>query len=153
MPTRVEPVKLQDGMRIRHKVKGYEGQIDGTTAIKSCFTERGVLLGNRTAKQLFQYRVRVKGEILRRIAPAEDLEIVEETAIVVCPACRSTFQCKPGLADRPGGPCQCGGWICPRCLACQDTSAKAAKTGQVPCRSQRKRLVKKMAIRKKGLVG
>ena len=40
---RVE-VKLEDGTLIRHKVAGYEGRIEGTTAIKTCFTARGELL-------------------------------------------------------------------------------------------------------------
>jgi hypothetical protein len=149
MSIRVDPVKLQDGTRIRHKVTGYEGQIDGTTEIKSCFTEHGTLLGNRGTKQIFQYRVLVEGEILRRIAPAEDLEIVEAAAMIVCPVCQLTFQSKLGFADKPRGRCQCGGWICPGCLACQDTAQK----GQSPCLKQRKRLVKKMAVKKSGLAG
>jgi hypothetical protein len=53
--------KLQDGTLIRHKVAGYEGRIEGTTEIKSCFTVRGELLGNPTTKLLFQYRVVIKG--------------------------------------------------------------------------------------------
>jgi hypothetical protein len=145
-------VKLLDGTVIRHKVAGYEGRIDGTTEIKSCFTERGALLGNRVTKQTFQYRVLVAGEILRRIAPAEDFEIVEEAAVAVCPGCQFTFKGKAGFPDKPGGRCQCGGWICPRCWACQDTSEKAATNGQSACLNQRKRLVKKMAAKKKHVV-
>jgi hypothetical protein len=154
MSTRVslDPVKLQDGTLIRHKVAGYEGRIDGTTEIKSCFTERGTLLGNRVTKQTFQYRVLVAGEMLRRIAPLEDLEIVEEAAAAMCPSCQFTFRGKPGFPDKPGGRCQCGGWICPRCWACQDTSEKASSKGQSPCLNQRKRLVKRMAAKKKEIV-
>ena len=147
----VEQVKLQDGTLIRHKVTGYEGRIDGTTQIKSCFTDRGALLGNRGAKQTFQYRVLVEGETLRRIAPAEDLEIVESAAIITCAVCHLPFQSKPGFHGRPGGRCQCGGWICPSCLACQDTSEKAAR--QAPCLNHRKRLVRKMAVKKRGVEG
>ena len=67
--------KLQDGTLIRHKVTGYEGRIEGTTQIKSCFTRGGALLAHPTTRDLFQYRVMVEGESLRRIAPAEDFEI------------------------------------------------------------------------------
>ena len=34
-------VKLEDGTLIRHKVAGYEGRIEGTTKIQSCFTLKG----------------------------------------------------------------------------------------------------------------
>jgi hypothetical protein len=151
MSTRVnlDPVKLQDGTLIRHKVTGYEGRIDGTTEIRSCFTEHGALLGDRSAKQAFQYRVFIEGESLRRIAPAEDLEILEGAAMITCPGCHLTFQNRPGFHGKPGGRCQCGGWICPSCLACQDASEKAAV--QSPCLNQRKRLVRKMAVKKKGV--
>jgi len=104
---RVE-VKLQDGTLIRHKVAGYEGRIEGTTAIKTCFTARGELLIYPTTKQLFQYRVVVKGEPMRRIAPAEDFEILDGVVEIICPRCQSSFKSKPGLADKPGGRCQCG---------------------------------------------
>jgi hypothetical protein len=145
---RVE-VKLEDGTLIRHKVAGYEGRIEGTTEIKSCFTIRGELLVNPTGKQLFQYRVVVKGESLRRIAPAEDLEILDGVAEVLCPSCHCSFQSKPGLADKPRGRCQCGGWICPTCLACQDMNDESAKSQPSRCPKQRKRLATRLAIQKK----
>ena len=140
-------VKLQDGTLIRHKMAGYEGRIDGTTEIKTCFTARGVLLDKSNSKQTFQYRVAVKGESMRQIAPAEDLEILEGVTEVICPHCHFSFHTKPGLADKPRGRCGCGGWICPSCLDCRDASV------QPPCPKQRKRLAKKLALQKKNSVG
>lgn len=145
---RVE-VELQDGTLVRHKVAGYEGRIEGTTEIRGCFTVGGELLVSPTPKQLFQYRVVVEGESLRRIAPAEDLEILEGVVEVVCPCCHGSFQSKPGLVDKPRGRCQCGGWICPTCLACQDMNDEAAKSRPPPCLKQRKRLATKLAMQKK----
>jgi hypothetical protein len=145
---RVE-VKLQDGTLIRHKVTGYEGRIEGTTEIKSCFTVRGELLVNPTTKQLFQYRIVVKGESLRRIAPAEDFEILDGAVEVICPCCHGSFQSKPGLADKPRGRCQCGEWICPTCLACQVINDEPAKSGPPRCPKQRKRLATRLAMQKK----
>ena len=72
-----DQVKLQDGTQVRHKVLGYEGLIEGTTGIKACFTDNGALLNKLASKQTFQYRVAVKGESTRRIAPDDDLEILE----------------------------------------------------------------------------
>ena len=152
MSESTEQVKLRDGTLIRHKVAGYEGRIDGITAIKTCFTSGGELLVKSSNKHTFQYRVAVKGESLRRIAPAEDLEILDGVVEVVCPVCRSSFQSKPGLADKPRGRCQCGGWICPTCLACQDTKEEAAKKGQAACVKQRNRLLRRLASQKKGRV-
>ena len=149
---RVE-VKLENGTLIRHKVAGYEGRIDGTTEIQKCFTLRGELLPYPTGKDLFQYRVMVKGESLRRIAPADDFEILETFVEVICPRCQKSFKSKPGLADKPGGRCQCGGWICPTCLACQDTDGEPAKSRQSPCLKQRKRLDRRLAIQKKATAG
>jgi len=145
----VEEVKLQDGTLIRHRVVGYEGRIDGTTGIKSCFTTAGALLLKSSSGQTFQYRVLIAGESLRRIAPAEDLEILEGVAPVVCLRCRYFFQSKPGLENKPGGRCQCGGWICPACLTCQGTN-EGTDTGAVPvCLKQRSRQTRKLAARKK----
>ncbi len=135
-----EEVKLQDGTLIRHKVVGYEGRIDGTTALKICFTQKGESLGNSNTKQMFQYRVLVEGEIMRRIAPVEDMEVLEGVMEIVCPGCHSPFRSKPGRANKPGGRCQCGGWICPFCSTCQDTA---------PCAKQRLRLARKLAPKKK----
>ncbi len=150
---RVE-VKLQDGTLIRHKVAGYEGRIEGTTEIKTCFTTRGELLVNPTTKQLFQYRIVVKGESMRRIAPAEDFEILDGVVEVICPTCQCSFKSKPGLADKPGGRCECGGWICPNCLACQDMNDEPAKSLQsLPCVKQGKRLARRLAIQKKAMAG
>ena len=115
MAERKIEIKLQDGTLIRHKVAGYEGRIEGTTEIKTCFTAGGKLLPNPTSKQHFQYRVIVKGESMRRIAPAEDFEILEGVVEVTCLCCHCSFQSRPGLADKPCGRCQCGGLICPNC--------------------------------------
>ena len=101
-------VKLEDGTLIRHKVAGYEGRIEGTTKIQSCFTLKGELLPHPNSKQLFQYRVMVEGESLRRIAPADDFEILEAVVDVICPACHVVFQSKPGLVNKPRGRCKCG---------------------------------------------
>jgi len=141
-------VKLEDGTLIRHKVAGYEGRIEGTTKIQSCFTLKGELLPHPNSKQLFQYRVMVEGESLRRIAPADDFEILEAVADVICPACHVAFQSKPGLADKPRGRCKCGGWICPTCLACQEINAEG-KGRRSSCPSQRKRMASKITFEKK----
>jgi hypothetical protein len=146
MTEKTPQVLLQDGTLIRHKVTGYEGRIEGTTEIKTCFTEAGALLEKPTTRQTFQYRVAIQGEPMRRIAPADDLEILEGVAAVVCPRCHSSFRTKPGFGDKPGGRCQCGGWICPSCLACRDTSAES---NQSPCLKQRKRFARKLAEMKK----
>ena len=141
--------KLEDGTLIRHKVAGYEGRIEGTTKIQSCFTLKGQLLPQPNSKQLFQYRVMVEGESLRRIAPADDFEILEAVVDVICPACHVAFQSKPGLADKPRGRCKCGGWICPTCLACQKINVEASKARRSPCVHQRKRLAARLVVEKK----
>ena len=141
-------VKLENGTLIRHKVAGYEGRIDGTTEIQKCFTLRGELLPYPTGKDLFQYRVMVKGESLRRIAPADDFEILEAFGEVICPACHCSFQNKPGLADKPRGRCKCGGWICPTCLACQEMKDEAAGR-RSPCPNQRRRIAARQSVQKK----
>lgn len=140
-------VKLQDGTLIRHKVVGYEGRIEGITEIKTCFTAGGELLDKSSSKQTFQYRVVIEGESMRRIAPTEDLEVLEGVVRIICPHCRYAFQTRPGLADKPAGRCGCGGWICPSCLDCRDAS------GQPPCVKHRKRLARKLAIKKKARGG
>ena len=142
-------VKLEDGTLIRHKVAGYEGRIEGTTKIQSCFTLRGELLPHPNSKQLFQYRVLVEGESLRRIAPADDFEILEAVVDVICPACHVAFQSKPGLTDKPRGRCKCGGWICPTCLACQEMNAEGFRGRRSSCPSQRKRIAAKLVFEKK----
>jgi hypothetical protein len=135
-----EEVKLQDGTLIRHRVAGYEGRIDGTTALKVCFTQGGESLGNITTKQLYQYRVLVQGEIMRRIAPIEDLVVLEGVTDIICSGCHASFRSSPGRANKPGGRCACGGWICPSCWICQDTAS---------CAKQRLRLARKMNPKKK----
>jgi len=142
-------VKLQDGTLIRHKVVGYEGRIEGTTEIKTCFTAGGSLLTRPNSGETFQYRVVIAGELLRRIAPAEDLEILEEIGELVCPRCRYSFRSKPGVQNKPGGRCECGGWICPACLACQSVNDPTGKGGDSVCAKQRIRQTRKLAARKK----
>lgn len=149
MSERIEQVKLQDGTLIRHNVVGYEGRIDGITEIKACFTVAGQLLEKPNTKQIFQYRVVIAGESIRRIAPPEDLEILEGVVKVDCSRCHSSFNSKPGLIDKPGGRCQCGAWICPSCLACRSTGMEAAKDGQPSCLKERKRLLRKLAAQKR----
>jgi hypothetical protein len=142
-------IKLEDGTLIRHKVAGYEGRIEGITEIKSCFTRGGELLAHPTTNERFQYRVMVEGESLRRIAPAEDFEILDAVVEVLCSNCHCSFQSKPDLAGKPRGRCLCGGWICPACLACQDVNEEAAKSPRSPCLKQQKRLAARVAIQKK----
>ena len=138
-------ISLHDGTLVRHKVMGYQGTIDGTTGIKTCFTRAGVLLALPLAKEAFQYRVEVSGATMRQIAPAEDLEILDEMSEIACFRCRRVFRTKPGVVDKPGGRCQCGGMICSACLACQT----AESSEQSPCLKQRKRLDRKLAKEKK----
>jgi hypothetical protein len=145
----VEQVKLKNGTIVRHKNVGYDGRSDGTTEIRSCFTAGGVLLDMHGSKQSFQYRVVVAGESMRRIAPAEDLEILEQVVQVVCPRCQYSFHSKPGADGKPGGRCQCGGWICPACLACQGIGDGMDKSGNAVCVKQRTRQTRKLAARKK----
>ncbi len=147
--TRESKLSLADGTLVRHKIRGYEGRIEGTTEIKGCFTRAGVLLANAPAKELFQYRVMVAGELMRQIAPAEDLEILEETTKIVCLRCNTAFQTKPGLLDKPAGRCECGGFICPSCWACQTPDGDAAKNSPSICQKQRKRFARKLAAEKK----
>lgn len=149
MSERVYQDKLQDGTLIRHKVIGYEGRIDGTTEIKSCFTSGGKAMERPSTGQVFQYRVFVEGESLRRIAPSQDLEILEGVEDIVCLRCHSTFHTKPGMADKPGGRCQCGAWICPSCLACRSTGGETAAAKQSTCSKEHKRLLRKSTAKKK----
>lgn len=148
-----EEVKLQDGTLIRHKTAGYEGRIDGTTGIKSCFTIAGASLDMPGSKQSFQYRIMVAGESMRRIAPAEDLEILEQASKVACPRCGYHFNSKLGVENKPGGRCQCGGWICPACLACQPGDDQSEQSGVPRCPKQRQRQTRKLAVRKKSREG
>jgi hypothetical protein len=145
MSKAVEVTKLPAGTLIRHKVTGYEGRIDGITEIKACFTRAGAVVAGATPKDSFQYRVEVVGESLRRIAPAEDLEILEGVVDVVCASCGYAFQSKPGIGNKGGGHCQCGGWICPVCLSCQAADDACAK--------QTTRKARKLAAQKKAKRG
>jgi hypothetical protein len=146
MHERVE-ISLRDGTLVRHKSKGYEGKIEGTTAIKACFTKGGVHLDTPMTKEAFQYRVAVNGESLRQIAPGDDLEVLDAAAEILCIRCQKPFLTRPGLAGKAGGRCSCGGWICPLCLACQ--SDDAAQDKATSCASQRKRFLKKPAAKNK----
>ncbi|HTN70328.1 MAG TPA: hypothetical protein VMO00_04495 [Methylomirabilota bacterium] len=149
MAEKITEIRLQNGTLVRHKVTGYQGRIDGTTEIKTCFTRGGASLPISVGKEMYQYRVAVIGESMRHIAPAEDLDILEERTEVVCFRCHSPFRTKPEVLDKAGGHCQCGGWICPACLACQPENAEPSKSVHSPCLKQRKRLVRKLAHDKK----
>jgi hypothetical protein len=151
MSKMLEEVKLADGTLIRHKIIGYQGRIDGTTEIKSCFTSGGALLPRSMSGSSFQDRVLIVGEPMRRIAPAEDLEILEAVASVVCFHCGYSFQSKPGVENKPGGRCECGGWICPACLTCQAVTDGAEKGVASVCLKQRSRQTRKLVARKKNL--
>jgi hypothetical protein len=139
---------LRDGTLVRHKSKGYQGTIEGTTSIKACFTRGGAALPIPMSKEIFQYRISVAGESMRQIAPLEDLEILDAAAEIDCVACQKPFHTKPGLLGKPCGRCACGGWICPVCLACQ--TAEAAQDRTRSCTHQRKRMLRKLANDKKG---
>ena len=149
MEKMLDKVKLQDGTLIRHKVAGYEGRIDGITQIKSCFTAGGISVPKFGSTGAFQYRVMVAGESIRRIAPAEDLEILQEAVQLACMTCGYSFRTKPGLQNKPGGTCECGGWICPACLACQSTTRISKKHAGPVCLKQRSRRTRKIAARKR----
>jgi len=140
-------IGLRDGTVVRHKNKGYEGKIEGTTAIKACFTRGGMLMDATMSKEAFQYRVVVTGEAARSIAPAEDLEILDATSAIICVRCQKNFNTKPGLAGKPGGRCACGGWICPSCLGCRVEESGEDK--KKACLNQRKRFLRKTASLKK----
>ena len=140
---------LRDGTLVEHKTGGYRGRIEGITEIKSCFTRGGAALPYATAKETFQYRVAVTGETMRHIAPAEDLEVLfEEVRVnVSCPNCHVVFRTKPGTANKPGGRCECGGWICPQCLAC-DASTREPQIRQNGCVKQTQRVKRRQAKHK-----
>ena len=140
-------IGLRDGTVVRHKKKGYEGKIEGTTAIKSCFTRNGALLEPPSSKEAFQYRVVVVGQSMRYIAPLDDLEILDVAVEFTCRRCQKTFSTTPGLAGKASGRCACGGWICPGCMGCQAEDAAGDKA--TDCADQRKRLLKKLAADKK----
>lgn len=140
-------VSLRNGTLVRHKTIGYEGKVEGTTAIKACFTKGGALQGVAATKESFQYRVAVDGMSLRCIAPLDDLEVIGVVAEIRCVRCNKAFVTKPGLTGKAGGRCACGGWICPFCIGCQ---AEAFDSSEVkPCASQRKRLSKKAGSERK----
>jgi hypothetical protein len=142
-------ISLRDGTVVRHRMKGYEGKIEGTTSIKACFTRGGTLLDLPTSKEAFQYRVAVNGETMRHVAPLEDLEILDAAESILCARCNSAFFTKPGLTGKARGRCACGGWICPVCMGCQ--SQDAAKDKATSCSDQRKRFVKKLASKNDNL--
>lgn len=142
-------ISLRDGTLVRHKMIGYEGKIEGTTAIKACFTRGGTLLGTPISKESYQYRVAVTGATMRFIAPVDDLEILDAATAISCVRCQKSFYTRPGLVGKACGRCVCGGWICPVCMGCQ--SEDAAKDKQKSCISQRKRFLKKIANDKKHL--
>ena len=116
MATKAEEVVLAVGTLVRHRVSAYLGRIDGVTAIQSCFTNRGAPMPITAGKESFQYRVIVKGEKIRRIAPVRDLEVLAEgTRLdVTCVSCQTSFSSDPSLIDKAGGLGECGGWICPQ---------------------------------------
>jgi hypothetical protein len=143
-------VGLRDGTLVRHKTIGYEGTVEGTTAIKACFTKGGTLQGVAATKEAFQYRVAVDGMSLRYIAPVDDLEIIEAVTEVNCVRCNRVFKTKPTLKGKPGGRCVCGGWICPVCTGCQPEEFEGSKVK--PCANQHKRLLRKAASASKSPV-
>ena len=138
---------LRDGTLVRHKNHSYEGIIEGTTAIKACFTSGGVLRATPVTKETFQYRVAVTDEAMRRVAPLEDLEVLIAAEPIVCIRCNKGFCIKPNIEGKAYGRCSCGGWICPVCLGCQSEVAANDKT--TACADQRKRILRKTSNAKK----
>ena len=136
-------IGLRDGTLVRHKTIGYEGTVEGTTAIKACFTKGGALQGVAATRELFQYRVAVNGMSLRYIAPVDELEIIDAVTEIKCVRCNRAFNTKPAVKGKAGGRCACGGWICPGCMGCQPEESDSGKLKH--CVSQRKRLLKKAA--------
>lgn len=136
-------VILRDGTLVRHKIIGYEGKVEGTTAIKTCFTKGGALQVLPATKEAFQYRVAVSGLSMRYIAPIEDLEIIDAATEIKCIRCHKSFYSKPGLTGKAGGRCACGRWICPVCMGCQSEELDNDKKSA--CADQRKRFIKKAA--------
>lgn len=149
MAAKLEEVVLSDGTLVRHRVNGYLGRIDGVTAIQSCFTNHGTPMPVTTNKESFQYRVIVQGEKIRRIAPVRDLEVLAAgTHIeVTCFGCELTFSSSPNVINKPGGLCECGGWICPGCLVCRSSQESSLEPDNCP--NQRKRLLKKATPQKR----
>lgn len=143
---------LSDGILVRHRTSGYIGRIDGVTALESCFTQSGAPMHMNTGKETFQYRVIVRGEKMRRIAPLRDLEVLDATTSVevTCVNCAAAFSGTTTVSDKPGGLCECDGWICPECLHCQVSQQANAEDSIKPCPSQRRRLVKKTVSSKSG---
>jgi hypothetical protein len=144
MATEIDEVALSNGTLVRHRVNGYLGRIDGVTAIQSCFTNHGAPMPMAGSKERFQYRVVVKGEKMRRIAPVRDLEVLcaASRIDVTCFNCQTTFASNPSVTDKPGGLCECGGWICPECLLCQQPKETSVEGSTETCPNQRKRLLK-----------
>jgi len=151
MATEIDELALSDGTLVRHRVSGYLGRIDGVTGIQTCFTNHGAPMPTATSKERFQYRVIVKGEKMRRIAPVRDLEVLDDaTRIdVTCFNCQTTFSSTPSVIDKPGGLCECGGWICPECLMCQLPKEMSAEGSTENCPNQAKRLLKKETSHKR----
>jgi hypothetical protein len=149
MVEKIVQARLRDGTLVEHKTGGYRGRIEGITEIKSCFTRGGAALPYATAKETFQYRIAVTGEAMRHIAPAEDLEVLFEEArvSVSCPNCHAVFRSKPGIANKPAGRCECGGWICPECLACDASTGEPANR-QNGCVKQSQRIKRRQAKHK-----
>ncbi len=143
--------RLKDGTLVEHKTDGYRGRIEGITEIKSCFTRGGATLPFSKTNETFQYRIAVGGESRRHIAPPEDLQVVlEEVSVkVTCFNCHGVFRNKPGTRNKPGGQCECGGWICPECLAC-DAPSHEAPILQNSCVRQPQRMKRKRTKKSTG---
>ena len=57
MARKIAEMTLTDGTVVRHKVSGYRGLIDGTTALQNCFTKNGLALTLPAIAETFQYRI------------------------------------------------------------------------------------------------
>ena len=90
----------------------------------------------------------VVNKVLARMPTgSEDLEVLDAVTEIRCVRCSKTFYSKPGVKNKAGGRCACGGWICPVCLGCQSEDATKDKASS--CVSQRKRFQKKAASENK----
>lgn len=70
VPYRIIDMELDNKTPVKHIRDGYKGWINGTTKMKEIFT------GNKEVE--FQYCVQIPNEDKRRIAPAEDLEVITD---------------------------------------------------------------------------
>ena len=147
MPNSIE-INLRDGTLVRHKTKGYEGKIEGTTAIEALlllqelkWAERDPAAADTLQLQVEAFRYAWQDRLQFRGDPEKT-----DVPLALCIRCQKSFYSKPGLTGKAGGRCACGAWICPVCMGCQ--TEEAAQNKATSCTHQRKRFLKKLASEK-----